>query len=120
MGNPTKIEINGATYVLQGSSDLSNLTIVRSRDAGVHIGERDSSGADDGVPWIKLKNARRIWRWRGANTLNEVATKGIEGSSNGYTRVSEPISEIMILNQCEELPVTEAAAKSICEAGWAK
>jgi hypothetical protein len=91
--------------------------LVRSRDAGVHMGELAGANGCE----VSLTNARRIWRWRGANTLNEVATKGVESGTirGGYTRVSEPVAAITLLEACEIIDVTEEAAASIAAAGWA-
>ena len=51
--------------------------LVRTRDAGVHCGVLASYG--DGC--VELKAARRVWRWRGANSLHELS---INGSGSGY------------------------------------
>lgn len=92
--------------------------VVRARDAGVHFGEL--LGHDGRT--VTLGNARRIWRWRGANTLNEVATKGVEPGTGrgGYTRVSDPVERIDLLEACEILTATDEAATSIENAGWAQ
>lgn len=92
--------------------------IVRSRDAGVHFGELVNRTGRE----VTLRNARRIWRWRGANTLNEVALTGVEAGTvrGGYTRVSEPVESIDLLEACEIIPATNEAAASIAAAGWAK
>lgn len=92
--------------------------VVRARDAGVHFGTLLSQ---DGRA-VSLGNARRIWRWRGANTLNEVATKGVESGTGrgGFTRVSEPVEQIDLLEACEIITATDEAAASIEAAGWAQ
>jgi hypothetical protein len=48
--------------------------IIRTDSAGVHLGEIKSMSADKRC--VTLANAVRIWRWRGANTLHELALHG--------------------------------------------
>lgn len=79
--------------------------IVRTRDAGVHIGDLVKH---DGIT-VKLANARRLWRWRGANTLNEVATVGV---SQDWTRISEPVKSIVIVGVAEIIPTTAQARET--------
>ena len=87
------------------------LHLIRTYSAGVHVGELQSqSGAV-----VKLKNARRIWRWRGANTLNELAN---HGAAREWTRISEPVPEITLTEAIEVIPVSDAAAKNLSESRW--
>lgn len=79
--------------------------IVRTRDAGVHIGELKSR--KDGE--VVLANAVRLWRWRGANTLHEVATEGV---AQEWTRISTPVDEITIIGACEIIQCTAKARKT--------
>lgn len=92
------------------------LVVVRTYSAGVHVGELVSRKGKE----AKLANARRIWRWRGANTLNEVATLGIEHSSLGWSRVSEPVAEVELTEAIEVLKCEPKAYESIVSCGWAK
>lgn len=45
--------------------------IIRTYSAGVHVGTLESH---EGTV-VTLSNASRIWRWRGANTLHELALR---------------------------------------------
>ncbi len=90
---------------------MQTRVMVRSSDSGVHIGTMVSREFRD----VTLRDARRIWRWYGANTLNEVAVQGID---SGKSRVSESISEILLLEVCEIMPVTDTAWSSIQAATW--
>jgi hypothetical protein len=98
------LTVNGVKYVRedsQASYEKGHEVIIRTYSAGVHVGNLDEE-------WIRadqivtLKNARRIWRWRGANTLNEIATNGVTRSE--YTRISDPVEKIK-LNPIEIIPV---------------
>lgn len=88
------------------------LVVVRTYGAGVHIGRLVSH---DGQT-AELADARRLWRWRGANTLNEVAVKGV---AQDYTRLSEPVPSIRLASVLEIIPVSSAAEKSLTESRWA-
>ena len=86
--------------------------IVRCRDAGVHCGTLKSV---DGRA-VELENARRIWRWRGANTLNELAASGAD--MDAHTRISEPVEEIALLESCEVIKCTDVAKRNLEESRW--
>ncbi len=83
------------------------IVLIRSRDAGVHFGEYLFHEGDE----VHLKNSQRIWRWRGANTLNEVAIKGVDRTS--YTRISEITDSIIIKGFCEILVLTNEAYQTM-------
>ena len=53
--------------------------IVRTYSAGVHFGELVSREGKE----VVLQNAKRIWSWKGANTLHEIAVRG-GGYGSGY------------------------------------
>jgi hypothetical protein len=86
--------------------------IIRTYSAGVHFGILVRHEGRE----VELLAARRIWRWRGANTLNEVSVTGID---KDWSRVSEPVDRIVLTEAIEIIPATDAAAKSIGECGWA-
>ena len=89
----------------QGNKTMKNQKhIIRCDRSGVfyaEIAERRGSEAD-------LVNARRIWRWEGANTLSDVATTGVKASS----KLSLPVS-ITVLGVIELLPCSDAATQSL-------
>lgn len=98
--------IDGVTYVAQ--EQLSNIVLVRTYTAGVHFGELQEQNGTQ----VTLKNARRIWRWKGANTLNEVATDGVD---QDYTRISKAVSSILLTQAIEVIPVSEKALQTLGE-----
>ena len=102
------LTINGVEYVRADSivyatpaKPAGPLTLVRTFSAGVHVGELVSEPGK----LVTLKNARRIWRWRGANTLNEIAVEGVNRKEN--TRISKPVPEITLTEVIELIPVAE-------------
>ena len=78
MSEQRTVVVNGETYIHQddakkANTPISGRSIVRCRNAGVHVGT--VKVREDGR--LVLNNANRIWRWRGANTLSEVALHGV-------------------------------------------
>jgi len=95
------IELNGKMY--QQVVERSDRVLVRTRNAGVHVGTKKHRDANV----LILTNANRIWRWRGAFTLSEVATKGV--NRNEYTRIACEVPEIELTatDVCEVIPVSD-------------
>ena len=95
------IELNGKKY--QEVTSPSDRVLVRCRNAGVHVGTLKSRDAHT----LVLERANRIWRWRGAFTLSEVATGGVNRKE--YTRIAAevPRVELTCSDVCEVIPVAE-------------
>ena len=87
--------------------------VVRTNSAGVHVGELKSH---DGTV-VTLKEAHRVWRWRGANTLHELSLRG--ASKEDYTRISEAVQEITLTEAIEIIPVhSDDAIKNLTTPRW--
>jgi len=85
--------------------------IVRTYSAGVHFGylaRRDGKEVD-------LVKSRRIWSWQGANTLSEIATKGLDTKRS---RVATPVT-ITLTEAIEIIDCTDEGVQSIEAAAWA-
>ena len=78
--------------------DIGTFVIVRTYSAGVHVG---TLAKRDGKE-VMLNDARRIWSWKGAYTLHEIALAGVGRGS----RVSAAVPTVLL---------TEAMAQS---SGW--
>jgi hypothetical protein len=87
--------------------------IVRSGQSGVWCGDVIARDGES----VTLNDARKIWRWRGANTTSDIATNGI---SEEYSRVAPPVDGAVILGVCEVLPATPAAVERVKACGWTK
>jgi hypothetical protein len=85
--------------------------LIRTYSAGIHVGTM--SAAEGTV--VTLTNARRIWRWRGANTLHEVSLRGVDEK---YSRISEPVPEITLTEAIEIIPVADAAVDNLTRSRW--
>ena len=76
--------------------------IVRTYSAGVHFGYLVSRNGKE----VVLEKSRRLWRWFGAWTLNEIATAGLDQSKS---KIAAPVSTITLTEAIEIIPATEAA-----------
>lgn len=56
---------------------------------------------------VELVNARRVWKWAGAFTLSELATKGTEKPSE--CKISCEVNSIILTQAIEIIPLTEKA-----------
>lgn len=89
------------------------IVIVRTASAGVNVGELVSREGDE----ITLRGSHKIWRWRGANTLHELAAKGAHMTE--YTRISEAApGEVVLTGVIEVLDTTADAAKNLRTPRW--
>lgn len=91
---------------------IDKLVLIRTYSAGVHIG---TLASHEGMV-VKLLDARRLWSWSGANTLNEAATKGV--STKEGTRISEPVPEIVLTQAIEIIPISVEAQESLLHSRW--
>jgi hypothetical protein len=90
---------------------IGEFVVIRTYSAGVHCGIlKESNGTA-----VILTDARRIWRWRGANTLHEISLYGID---MGYSRISEPVASILITQVIEAIPCTPTAEKNLRQSRW--
>lgn len=85
--------------------------LVRTYSAGVHFGYLVSREGKE----VVLEKSRRLWRWFGAWTLSEVATKGID---TRQSKVGAPIS-VTLTEAIEIIDVLPEAVASIEAATWA-
>lgn len=83
---------------------IGDTVMVRSRDAGVFYGTLVREKKDT----VVLVKARRVWYWKGAATLSELATDG-PGDPKGCKFPAATQGEHVILGVCEILPVTDLA-----------
>jgi hypothetical protein len=80
--------------------------IVRTYSAGVHFGTlRERNGKE-----VILDGARRIWRWRGANTLSEIATKGLDAANSA---IACAVNGHVLTEAIEIIPCSPEAAALI-------
>ena len=88
--------------------------IVRTYSAGVHYGTLAEQSADG--KRVTLTNAKRIWRWEGANTLHEIALRGVSKAS----KISDPVASITLTEAIEIIACAPEGSASLEAASWAK
>ena len=84
--------------------------IVRTYAAGVHVGDLKSRDGKE----VTLTDAQRIWYWKGANTLHEIALRGVGSGS----KVSERVPEILLTEAIEIIQATDEARDNLRGAKW--
>jgi hypothetical protein len=90
------------------NSEPSGEVIIRTNRAGVHIGTMVARNGQE----IILKDARRLYSWAGAFTLNAVAMNGVDRSNS---RISIPIPKITLLEAIEIIPISKGVDLSSTE-----
>jgi hypothetical protein len=83
------------------------IVIVRTYSAGVHYGTLQARNGKEAV----LSNARRIWHWKGAASLSQLAISGVSCPSECIFSVRVP--EITLTEAIEIIPCTKEAVKNI-------
>lgn len=101
-----------ATKKAAAAKKSKPFVVVRTYSAGVHMGTLEERNGKE----VTLSNARRLWRWDGANTLHEVATKGVAETS----KVSEPCALVELTEAVEVLHCSAEAQANLCRSRWAE
>jgi len=81
--------------------------LVRTYSAGVFAGELESRNGQE----VVLRNARRIWYWKGAASLSQLAMEGTSMPSE--CKFPCEVDKVELLQAIEILDVTEKARASI-------
>ena len=88
------------------------VVLVRTYSAGVHFGTLETQKGKE----VVLSNARRIWYWKGANTLHEISLHGVSVSGS---KVSEVVPSITLTEAIEILPMSVEAVAAMGRTKWA-
>ena len=81
--------------------------IVRTFSAGVFYGKLVSRKGQEAT----IKNARRLWYWKGAASLSQLAMEGVKCPSE--CKFPCPVASITIMQVIEVLSTTKVAQESI-------
>lgn len=84
---------------------IGKFVIVRTYSAGVHCGMLAECAGTS----VLLHDARRIWNWSGAFSLNELSLHGCSHDS----RISDPVGQILLTQAIEVIPCTEKATENL-------
>ena len=110
--NVKEITIDGTTYTPKSDIEKPKgaYVIVRTYSAGVHAGYLESRNGKE----VVLRNTRRIWYWKGAASLSQVAGTGI--TKIDECKIPAAIDSIMLTEAIEIIPCTPSAQKIIEDA----
>lgn len=86
---------------------INTKVIVRSVNAGVFYGEIVNIDGDT----VEMKNARCLWHWSGAASLNQLAAEGVKYPDD--CKFTVEIEQLVVMGVCEILKVTDVAQKVI-------
>jgi hypothetical protein len=81
--------------------------IVRTYSAGVFAGYIKSREGRE----VVIREARRLWYWKGAASLSQIAMSGV--SKPKECKFPEPVGEITVTEAIEILECTNAGKESI-------
>lgn len=91
---------------------IGEYVIIRGSASGCHAGTLVS--ADYATESVKLRNARRLWRYRGCETLSELAVYG--ASRPAECRFAPVVADQSIIGDVCEIIVCQAAGRTMIEA----
>jgi hypothetical protein len=91
---------------------IGKYCVIRTYSAGVHVGVLQLHSGTE----VVLTDARRVWYWKGANTLHEIALHGVGAGS----KVSEPVESITLTEAIEIIPTTAEAEAQLRKVVWAR
>lgn len=109
---PNSITIDDVLYVrAEDARDISDISIIRCRNAGVHMGTVTKVGETT----VIVEGSRRLWRWWSDFTLSELATYGPHQDHLGDNRYGcvLPTLTLMTSDVCEIIPCTKEAAEKL-------
>lgn len=106
-------DVNRFHHHPKEQSMIGKFVIVRTYSAGVHAGTLAAHAGTE----VQLTGARRIWYWKGANTLHEIALRGVDKKGS---KVSEPVQSILLTEAIEIIPATAEAAENLGSVVWAR
>ena len=90
---------------------IGKKVIIRASRAGVFFGTlRDKQYTPAGVE-VKLENSRRLWYWKGAASLSQMATEGVKNPEE--CKFSVVVPSHIVEQAIEIIPCSEDAIKSI-------
>ncbi len=91
---------------------VGHYVIVRTYSAGVHAGVLVRRNGRE----VLLYDARRVWSWKGANTLHELANSGPGAGSN----VSVSVEAIELTEAIEIIVTSKVGEAKMRAAAWSR
>ncbi len=85
----------------------SEYVIVRTYSAGVFAGNLEKKEGKE----VVLRNARRLWYWKGASSLSQLAMEGVKCPDE--CKFPCEVDKVVLTEAIEILNTTETAEKNI-------
>ena len=113
-----KIKINGKEYIL--ASSIKNYEPAKKNNKGLTYSVIRTYSAGVWAGYVNLKKtgkertiytARRLWSWRGAKTLSEMAMEGT--TKPNECNFAVPVNEVQLTDVLEVIPATKKAKQII-------
>ncbi len=86
---------------------IGKKVIIRGDRSGVFFGTLKAKDGNE----VTMENCRRLWFWRGAASISQIAMEGVKQPDKCFFTVS--VDEIIITDVIEIISCTETAAKCI-------
>jgi len=109
-----EIEFNKKKYVLKDnikgkreSISHKKYVIARTYSAGVFAGHLKKREGKE----VTLQDARRLWYWKGAASLSQLATEGVKEPTE--CKFAVPVDEVLLTECIELLSTTKNAEQNI-------
>jgi hypothetical protein len=113
------IQINGVAYVradsVKAPEPRGPASIIRTKNAGVFFGYVKSRSVQGEYPSFVVDHCRRIWSWKGAKTISEIATNGLDIAGSN---VAVPTDNHEVNGVLENVPCTAKAEACLRGAKW--
>lgn len=102
---------NSTKIMEETNKNIGKKVIIRANRAGVFFGTlKDKQYTPAGVE-VKLENSRRIWYWKGAASLSQMATEGVKDPES--CKFSVVVPSHIVEQVIEIIPCSDEAIKSI-------
>lgn len=113
-----ELVIDGVTYVpketaqkLAQSCSGLQAVLIRSVHSGVHFGFLKSKEDTAAGRIVTLAKSRRVWYWKGAASLSQMAVDGVNCPND--CKFTVEVETIEVTNVIEVLPLTEKAHENL-------
>ena len=118
MKQPETIKINDIEYVrksdvVEPAKDLKGMKycIVRTYSAGCFAAYVEKDWSEDGVRCALLQKSRRLWYWKGANSLSQLSNDGVAVPED--CKFPQEVNDQTVFNVIEIIPASKKAQESI-------
>ena len=92
----------------------NEFVVILCKNSSVHTGYLVA--VNPAECWVILSETRCVWRWVGANSLNELANNG--ASLETFTRISEPVEKSLFTDVDRVISCTPQAEDNLRKSRW--